>query len=90
MTVMAGPKTGESTLTNQDGEFVFSDVAGDELHVHLEKACYETKEMLVYRSRPTALSDGTVLRYPKNDRHRNTPGSRPNGARMAGTGPTAA
>ena len=52
VTVMAGPKTGESTVTNQDGEFVFPDVMGDELHVHLEKTCYETKEMLVYRSRP--------------------------------------
>ena len=73
VTVMAGPKTGESTVTDQDGEFVFPNVAGDALHVRLEKACYETKEMLVYRSRPTALSDGTVLRY-ENNRHRNTPG----------------
>ena len=74
VTVMAGPKTGESTVTNRDGEFVFPNVAGDELHVHLEKVCYETKEMLVYRSRPSALSDGTVLRYRQGDSHRNTPG----------------
>lgn len=75
VTVMAGPKTGESTVTNRDGEFVFLNVAEDELHVHLEKACYETKEMLVYRSRPSALSDGTVLRYRQSYSHRNTPGT---------------
>ena len=74
VTVMTGPKTGESTVTNRDGEFVFLNVAGDELHVHLEKECYEAKEMLVYRSHPTALSDGTVLRYRQSDSHRNTPG----------------
>ena len=63
VTIMAGQRAGESTLTNQDGEFVFPDIAADELHVRLEKACYETKEMLVSRSRPSALPDGTVLGY---------------------------
>ena len=74
VTVVAGPHTGKSAITDQNGEFVFPGVAEDELRIHLEKECYEEKEMLVSRSRPTALPDGTVLRYPWNDRHRNTPG----------------
>ena len=72
LTVMSGPQKGKRTVSNQNGEFVFPDVAGDELHLRLEKPCYETKEMLLYRSRPSALPDGTTLGY--RDIYREAPG----------------
>ena len=60
---MSGPRSGESVTTNQNGQYIFSNVEGDELHLLVEKEHFEPKEVIVHRSRPTSLPSGITLNY---------------------------
>ncbi len=60
VTIIAGPRSGESVVTDEHGQYLFKDVPEDTLHLRVEGEHLETKEVIVHRSRPTALADGTV------------------------------
>ena len=60
VTIRSGSRTGESTITDNNGRYIFSDVDGDELHLRAERTYLEPKEVIVHRSRDTFLPDGTV------------------------------
>lgn len=60
VTIMSGPRTGESTITDNNGRYLFSDVDRDDLHLRAERKHLEPKEVIVHRSRDTFLPDGTV------------------------------
>lgn len=60
VTVVSGPRTGENTLTDNNGRYLFLDVGGDELHLRVEKQRFEPKEVIVHRSRPTVMPDGAM------------------------------
>ena len=53
-------------MTNQNGQYIFRDVEGDELRLRVEKGGFEPKEVTVHRSGPTQLSDGTISRLYKD------------------------
>ena len=63
MTIVAGPRSGESVETNHNGRYIIPDFDGDEIRVRLEKAGHETKEAIVHRTRSTTLMDGKPLGY---------------------------
>ena len=60
VTIIAGPRSGENVLTTSSGQYTFPEVDGDELHIRLEKAGYEPKEVIVHRTRATVLRDDPV------------------------------
>ena len=60
VTIIAGPRSGENVSTTPSGQYTFPEVDGDELHIRLEKEGYETKEVIVHRSRATVLRDDPV------------------------------
>ena len=66
VTIVAGHRAGESTVTDKNGRYRFLSVAQDKLHLRTERKHFETKEVLVHRSRPTILSDGSVPNYNKD------------------------
>ena len=66
ITITAGHRAGESTLTDKNGRYRFLNVAGNNLHLRTERKHFETKEVIVHRSRPTILSDGSVPNYNKD------------------------
>ena len=66
ITITAGHRAGESTLTDKNGRYRFLNVAEDLLHLRTERMHFETKEVIVHRSRPTILSDGSVPNYSKD------------------------
>lgn len=66
VTIVAGHRAGESTLTDKNGRYHFLSVAEDLLHLRTERKHFETKEVIVHRSRPTILSDGSVPNYNKD------------------------
>ncbi len=66
VTIVAGPRAGESTVTDKNGRYRFLNVAGNNLHLRTERKHFETKEVLVYRSHPTILPDGSVPNYKKD------------------------
>ena len=70
LTIASGPRSGESVITNQNGQYIFLDVEEDELHLRVEKEHFEAKEVIVHRSRPTALPGGIVPNY-QGDPQRN-------------------
>ncbi len=55
VTITNGPRTGEQVVTDEGGYYLFEDVAGNELHLRVERQYLEPKEVIVSRSRPTAL-----------------------------------
>lgn len=60
VTIKSGPRTGESTITDNNGRYLFSDVKRDDLHLRAERKYLEPKEVIVHRSRDTILPDGNV------------------------------
>jgi hypothetical protein len=60
VTIMAGPRTGESTMTDNNGRYIFKDVEEEELHLRAERKFLEPKEVIVHRSRDTVMSDRTI------------------------------
>ena len=44
VTIMAGSRTGENVITNQNGQYIFPNVEGDELHLLVEKDGFEPKD----------------------------------------------
>ena len=66
VTIMAGPRASESTITNRHGQYLFSNVAGDTLHLRVEREHFEPKEVIVHRYQPTILANGTVPNFPQD------------------------
>lgn len=67
VTIMSGKRSGESAITNQDGQYIFRDVQEDELHLLVEKEHFEPKEVIVHRSRQTILANGNVPNHVGNN-----------------------
>ena len=63
VTILSGSRSGQRTVTDQHGQYIFKNVREDELHLRVEKQHFETKEVIVHRSRPTILADGKVPNY---------------------------
>ena len=59
VTIMSGPRAGESIVTDRNGRYRFLNVSGDTLHLRTDRQYYEPKEVIVHRSGPTVLSDGS-------------------------------
>ena len=73
VTIMSGTRSGEQVTTDENGQYRFPDVEGDELHLRVEKQRFETKEVVVHRSEQTVLPGGIVPNY-MNDPQK-TPGN---------------
>ena len=73
ITALSGSVSGKRIVTDQNGRYLFRNVGGDALHLRVEKAGFEPKEVLVYRSRPTTLSSGVRTNFPGDIQ--NTPGN---------------
>ena len=73
VTIMAGSRTGENVITNQNGQYVFPNVEGDELHLLVEKEGFEPKMVIVHRFRPTTLSNRTMSNFYEDSQK--TPGN---------------
>ncbi len=63
VTVASGSRKSEHTLTDRNGRYLFPNVAGDTLHLRVERYHFEPKEVLVHRFRPTALANGDVPNF---------------------------
>ena len=66
VTIMSGPRSGESTVTDAAGQYLFQNIDEDELHLLAEKDGFEPKEVIVHRFEPTILADGAVPGYRKD------------------------
>ena len=60
VTIVSGVRSGEQVVTNEHGQYTFSNVEGNELHLRVEKTHFETKEVIVHRSQQTILPGGAV------------------------------
>lgn len=60
VTIVSGPHSGESTVTDKNGRYRFLNINGNELHLRTERNHFEPKEAIVHRFRPTSLPDGSV------------------------------
>ena len=60
VTIASGSRQGEHIVTDRNGRYRFLNVAGDTLHLRVERYRFEPKEVFVHRSRPTALANGVV------------------------------
>ena len=77
LTVVSGERAGEQSVTDNQGNYRFSDPTGETLQLHLraEKMGYEPKEVIVHRSEPTeTLGDGVIIFLPE-DAPQKTPGT---------------
>ena len=63
VTIMTGPRSGESVTTGPNGQYVFSNIAADELHLRVEKQYFEPKEVIIFRDRHTILANGAVPNF---------------------------
>ena len=73
VTIMSGPRAGESTITDKNGRYRFVNVEGDELHLRVERRYLEPKEVLVHRSGPTMLPGRVAIdHYEDPQRHPGT------------------
>ena len=63
VTITAGPHAGKRVVTDENGQYIFKGVREDTLRLRVEGEHLETKEVIVYRSGPTALVDGVVPNY---------------------------
>ena len=70
VTIASGPRQGEHIVTDRNGRYRFLNVPGDTLHLRVERHRFEPKEVIVHRSRPTALANGIVPNY-RGDPQRN-------------------
>ena len=70
VTIVSGPRSGESVATNPSGYYRFRNVKVDELHLRLEKEHFEPKEVIVHRSRPTILANGDVPNFKGDPQQR--------------------
>ena len=66
VTIISGTRQGESTLTDRNGRYLFTNVEQDQMHLRVEKEHFEPKEVIVHRSRPTSLSNGDTMDYWKD------------------------
>ena len=73
VTAMSGSVSGKRVITDQDGRYIFRNTRGDSLLLRVEKEGFESKEVMVYRSRPTTLSSGVRTNFPGDIQ--NTPGN---------------
>ena len=73
VTIMSGERSGENTITDQNGQYIFKNVQEDELHLLVEKEYFESKEVIVHRSRQTILASGDVPNYGEDPQK--TPGN---------------
>ena len=63
VTIMSGPHSDKSVMTDQNGQYTFPNVREDELHLLVEKEHFEPKAVIVHRSRKTILANGDVPNY---------------------------
>ena len=63
VTIVSGNRSGESTTTDQNGQYVFRGIEENELHLLVEKEHFEPKEVIVHRSQPTSLANGITPNY---------------------------
>ena len=63
VTIVSGPRSRERVITDQNGQYIFPNVEADELHLLVEKAHFEPKEVIVHRSRPTTLPNRMALNF---------------------------
>ena len=61
LTIASGPRAGEAAVTDTNGRYAFPHIAGETLHLQVEKGGFEPKAVIVHRSEPTMLADGTPL-----------------------------
>ena len=66
VTIMSGPRSGDGVITDTDGRYTFANITGDELHLRVEKECFEPKEAIVHRSLPTTLPNRIPLGYQED------------------------
>ena len=70
LTVASGARTGEQSVTDEDGNYRFSDPTGETLQLHLraEKEGREPKEVIVHRAQLTeTIADGVIFALHEND-----------------------
>lgn len=77
LTVTSGARTGEWSVTDEDGHYRFSDPAKETLQLHLraEKEGYEPKEVIVHRAQPTETLAGGVHFSHRWEKPQETPGT---------------
>ena len=77
LTIVSGKRAGEQSVTDEDGNYRFSDPAGETLQLHLraEKEGYEPKEVIVHRSQPTETLAGGVHFSHRWEKPQETPGT---------------
>ena len=63
VTIMTGPRSGESTVTDRNGRYRFLNISGNSLHLRADRPYFEPKEVIVHRSQPTTLLNGSVPNY---------------------------
>ena len=73
VTAMSGSVSGKRVATDQNGRYIFRNVGEDTLRLRVEKEGFESKEVVVYRSHPTTLSNGVKANFPGDIQ--NTPGN---------------
>ena len=71
VTIVSGSRSGEQIMTNRSGQYIFRGVEEDELRLRVEKSGFESKEVIVHRSGPTRLFNGTISKLFKDPQ--NTP-----------------
>ena len=84
VTIVSGPRSGERTITDINGRYLFPDIAGDTLHLLAERHRFEPKEVIVHRHESTTLANGTALDYDSVDCPQEHPGNIALGQRWAG------
>lgn len=77
LTIVSGPRAGERSVTDKQGNYRFSDPAGDTLQLHLraEKEGHEPKEVIVHRSKETETLGNGVIFSQQSDAPQETPGT---------------
>ncbi len=70
LTVISGKRSGEQSVTDENGGYRFSDPAKETLQLHLraEKEGFEPKEVIVHRAQPTeTIADGVIFALREDD-----------------------
>ena len=75
VTIISGVRADEETTTDTNGNYTFLHIAADTLRLRVEKKGFEPKEVIVHRSEPTVLADGTTFVEFYNDDPQQTPGT---------------
>ncbi len=77
LTVVSGERAGEWSVTDENGDYRFSDPTKETLQLHLraEKEGFEPKEVIVHRSQPTETLAGGVHFSHRWEKPQNTPGT---------------